>query len=146
MKLNPGNEAKQLQDNVVLIINGLCESGQVLAKMLSQQGADIVIIDSIQTPELVSRTRQDVEANGRRCLFFTPGLRLSKEKKVVSQQVIQKIIEAFGRLDAFITYSATDTVDTLDHEQQKDNVPSSILFDRYGLTKAAIKQIISQCM
>lgn len=142
---NPDSGTKRLQDKVILIINGLCESGRVLAKMLSQQGADIAITDSTQKPELALRIRQDVEANGRCCLLLTPNALLIGEKKTFSQQAIRKIMDVFGRLDAFVMYSAVDaTVKLMDQQKQNDSASNSILFDQYGLTKAAMKQIIVQ--
>ena len=63
--------AKSIQDNVILIINGLSESGRVLSELLAQQGSDVGIVDTRVDPELANRIRQVVKANGRRCLVIT---------------------------------------------------------------------------
>lgn len=139
------NDTKRLQDKVILIINGLSESGRVLAGMLSEQGADIVVISSVPQPELSLRIRQDVEANDRRCLLLTPRMTLTEVKKTFPQQAIQKIIDMFGHLDAFISYSAADLAPPIiDHEKQNGRPFKTILFDQGGLTKAALKQIVTQ--
>jgi NAD(P)-dependent dehydrogenase (short-subunit alcohol dehydrogenase family) len=144
-KPNPQFEENRLQDNVILIINGLCESGRTLARVLSQQGADVAIADSVQIPDLILPIRQDVEGNGRRCLLLTPDLLLTNEKKAFSQQVIEQIMETFGRLDAFVTYSAADSMAGLTSQPKHNgDTPRLALFDQHGLTKAAIKQIIGQ--
>ena len=106
MKYDSGleKETNNLQDRVVLIVNGLSESGHLLANMLSKQGADVVIAGFENTPELRQSILQDVEANGRCCLILDSN-RLRGAEKSFSQQAMRKIVDTFGRLDAFVTYS-----------------------------------------
>jgi hypothetical protein len=139
IELDPEKEANQLQDNVVLIINGLSESGRVLATMLAKQGADVAIADSQQDVELAHRIERDVSANGRRCLILTPS---QPKKRSFSQYSIEKIMDTFGHLDAFISYSATDATETDEKATFQSEGYKSILFDQAGLTKAALRQIL----
>lgn len=146
MDTEPGNEkGNQLQDNVILIINGLSESGNVLAKMLAQQGADVAVIDFNHVPALARRIQQDVEENGRRCLVLTPNP-LKRDQKTFAQQAIQIIIDDLGRLDAFITYSAADS-GTNEHQSVSDRNGRSSqpnLFDQHNLTRTALRQILAE--
>jgi NAD(P)-dependent dehydrogenase (short-subunit alcohol dehydrogenase family) len=142
IKLIPDNESNRLQDNVILIINGLSESGRVLADMLAKQGADVAIVDSEQKPELAHRIRRDVKANARRCLILTPDSP-AVEKKSFSQYAIQKIIDTFGRLDAFISYSGVDSARLNDLAHPNGRLSKPILFDQGGLTKAALRHILT---
>ena len=134
--------AKSIQDKVILIINGLSESGRVLAEMLAQKGSDIGIVDTRVDTELANRIRQAVRANGRRCLIVTPDS-AAAAKRFLPRYAIQKIVDTLGRLDAFVCYSAVDSK-TEKPQQKTGHKPHPIIFDRAGLTKAAIRHILTQ--
>lgn len=136
-------EVNQLQDNVVLIINGLSQSGRVLAEMLAKQGADVAIVDSQHDPELAGHIRRDVNANGRRCLVLTPDT-LATGTRPFPQHAVQKIVNTFGRLDAFISYSAADSDKSEGNGSSDGRSQKPALFDRAGLTKAALRHILIQ--
>ena len=145
MQFGPGKkkEKNRLQNNVILIINGLSKGGRVLAEMLAQQGADIAIVDSRQDPALGQQIKHDVNANGRRCLILTPK-KLVAEKRFFSQNIIQKVVDTLGRLDAFISYSAPDSTEsnkTASHPNGRSQKFS--FFDSKGVARAALAHIMS---
>lgn len=145
MQFGPGEkkEVTRLQDNVVLIINGLSKGGRVLAEMLAQQGADIAIVDSRQAPELGQQIKHDVRATGRRCLIITPK-RLIAEKRFFSQSIIQEIVDTLGRLDAFISYSAADSTESNETVSLPNGRSQQFsFFDPEGVAKAALTHIMS---
>ncbi|MBE2221591.1 MAG: hypothetical protein IAF02_08635 [Anaerolineae bacterium] len=137
---------KKLQDNVILLINGLSKSGGALAKMLAQQGADVGIIDFGHMPALAQRIQQDVQDNGRRCLVLTPNPTETDHSRF-AQQAISTIIDDLGELDSFITYAAEgDSLDNEDLATVPENGRSSphlSIFDQYALTKTALEQILT---
>lgn len=104
MKKGSNIRANNLQDKVILLINGLSESGRVLANMLSEQGADVGIVDFRHMPTLAQRIQQDVQDNGRRCLILTPNP-TEKDHSKFAHRAMKTIIEELGNLDSFITYS-----------------------------------------
>ena len=144
--MNKGaNEENTLQDNVILLINGLNESGRVLANMLAQQGADVGIIDFGHMPALAKRIQQDVHDNGRRCLVLTPHPTETDHNRF-AQQAIRTIIDDLGELDSFITYAGADSIENLDQSTLQENGRSSpylSIFDQYALTKTALNQILA---
>lgn len=142
---NRENRENNLQDNVILLINGLSESGRVLAKMLAQQGADVGIIDFGHMPALAQRIQQDVRDNGRRCLVLTPSPTETDHNRF-AQQAIRTIIDDLGELSSFITYAGGDSIDNVEQLPLPENgrsVPQLSIFDQYALTKTALEQILA---
>ncbi len=139
------NKADGLLDRVVLIINGLSESGSVLAKLLAQEGADVAMIDFHDKPILIERIQQDVENCGRRCIILTPDSQQT-DLKTFSQQALRTITEAWGKVDSFVTYSPFDSHVDLDELPDHENGRSRPLtiFDDHDLTKITLKQILAQ--
>lgn len=139
------NARNTLQDNVILLINGLSESGRVLAKMLAEQGADIGIIDFGHRPVLARRIQEDVRENGRSCVVLTPDPTETDHSKF-AQQAIRTIIDDLGELSSFITYAAADSTGNLGQTALQGNGRSSpqlSVFDQYALTKTALEQILA---
>lgn len=127
------HDVKRLKNRVILIINGLSESGRVLAGILAQQGSDIAIVSRQRNVELARRIQRDVATHGRRCLIITPEAQDSKrEPTPFSDYAWQKIMDVFCRVDAFISYSA-EAVE-----------PEPFLFDPEGLTFVALRHIVTQ--
>jgi NAD(P)-dependent dehydrogenase (short-subunit alcohol dehydrogenase family) len=136
---------RQMNDQVILIINGLNKRGRILAGKLSQQGADVVVAGSGAGSEWIPRIRQVVTNNGRSSLFLIPAYFSTTLEEPFSHHAIQKIIEKFRRLDAFITYADTD--DNKPHKAsttQDDAQPALTFFDQYRLSQTAMKQILTQ--
>lgn len=137
-------ENSRLQDRVVLIINGLCNSGRVLARLLAQQGSDVAVVDSRANEELARSIRQDVAMFGRRCLILTAASRAARSM-TGPHEAVQEIVAAFGRLDAFISYAAPDPEPGVDgSEYRAGRSARPLVFDRAGLTRAALKHILSR--
>jgi NAD(P)-dependent dehydrogenase (short-subunit alcohol dehydrogenase family) len=140
------NKENSLQDNVILLINGLSESGHVLANMLAEQGADVGIIDFGHMPALAHQIQQDVQNRGRRCLILTPHPTETDYNKF-AQRAMRNIIDDLGELDSFITYAAgIDSIDNVRQSPVTENGRSAqklSVFDQYALTKTALEQILA---
>jgi NAD(P)-dependent dehydrogenase (short-subunit alcohol dehydrogenase family) len=94
--------ANRLQDKVTLIVGGASENGRSLAVTLAEKGSDVVILYFNDAHETAQEIQEQVEAAGRRCL----AIRGNALDRQASEQLTQKIVEAFGRLDIFISFSA----------------------------------------
>ncbi len=144
-QLSPNARKNGLQDNVILIINGLSESGRVLAVMLAQEGADVAIVGFAHKPDLARRICHEVEAEGQRCLILTSDA--AAEKKSFLESAMHRIVDTLGYLDTFIRYAAPDTTNldeiapTITHEDGRFPQPDTFEFDQDGLTIAALRQI-----
>ena len=136
------NKGNKLQDNVILLINGLSESGHVLAKMLAEKGADVGIVDFRHMPSLAHRIQQDVQDNGRRCLILTPDP-TEKDHSKFAHYAMKTIIEELGKWDSFITFSAADPAEKADQSTNSHSTPQVSIFDQYALTKTALKQVLT---
>lgn len=141
-------QPNRLQDKVTLIINGICESGRVLAAMLARQGSDVAIVDFHGAPALAGRIRREVEAIGRRCLIVMPEMETkAHSNRPFAQQAMQKIIDHFGRLDILISYSAQANASLQKAASEPGQEPTGAartpeVLDGSGLTKAALKHIL----
>lgn len=92
----------RLQDKVTLIMGGATENGRSLAVALAEKGSDVVIVYFNESTETAKEIQEQVEAVGRRCLTIK-GNMLDRQ---ASEHLMQRIVDAFGRLDIFISFSA----------------------------------------
>lgn len=145
-EIKPNNS---LKDKVILIINGLSESGRKLAIMLAEQGSDVAVVDFTHNPTLARRICRDVEAKGQRCLVLTSDT-LVANKKPFLQTAMHRIIDTLGSLDTFISYSARDVTKLKNVlpgvTDQNGRLPRQKLFDDDGLTFMALRQIHAQTL
>jgi NAD(P)-dependent dehydrogenase (short-subunit alcohol dehydrogenase family) len=136
---------RRMNDQVILIINGLNKRGRILAGKLSQQGANVVVASSGAESEWIPRIRQVVTKNGRSCLILIPALFSAEKEETFCHYAMQKIMERFRRLDAFITYTDTNDEETNPvNTISDDEKPALTFFDQYSLSQAAMKQILTQ--
>lgn len=136
--LTQTQKESRLQDRVILIINGLSERGRVMAGKLARQGSDIAIIASNQDPKITDLIRGEVQANGSRFLLLTPEISAGATG-TFSQDAIQKVVNTLGRLDAFISFAGDEPDEPIHGRWRNPRI-----FDHEGLTKAALKHILTQ--
>lgn len=146
MQLTSDAHRNRLEDKVILIINGLSESGGVLAVMLAEQGSDVAIVDFEHKPTLARRICRDIEAIGQRCLVITSDSAVT-EKRPFLEVAMHRITDSLGKLDTFISYSASDSETledgpaTMTDTDEDGRVPKPDVFDQDGLTIAALRHI-----
>lgn len=134
----------RLQGKVTLIINGVSESGRILAKSLAQKGSDIVILYFNDADALAGRIQLQVEEAGQRCLI----LKGNPESQEMPREAIEKIQNQFGRLDIFISYSPNTAADY--SLTKEDALPtqapgsSSSLFPHLSYMKAAMDEMVDR--
>lgn len=132
-------EHQQLEGTVTLIIYGVSQKGHGLAKKLARQGSDVVIVDRriSSRSQLSQSIRQDVEALGQRCLLLGAE---ETDRAAFPQRAVQKIVETFGRLDAFVSLTPPPLPQDEENDRLRPSKPE--IFDRYGLTKAVLGHLL----
>ena len=100
------NEEGPLKHKVALLINNHLFGGYFLALALASYGADIAFVVEAENIEKAKETKDYIEAMGRRCLIT---YREEFSEATFSQEVIQRTIAEFGRLDIFIDHSFLST-------------------------------------
>ena len=86
----------RLLNKVALITGGARGIGREIALLFAREGADIVIGDvNLQEAE---KTCRDIEALGRKSL----GLELDVTNPVKVEDVINKILDKFGKIDILV--------------------------------------------
>lgn len=137
----PGNV--DLQDKVALIVDGTSADGQALALAFAGRGMHVTIICVHDERQAASAIKEQVEAQGRRCLLISWVERSSAaSQKQFAEHAMQQIRETFGRLDVFVNLSPPlrpQNGDGLPDEQKPDL--RSRLFPHLKLMKAALGEI-----
>ncbi len=109
MKQKPVSEKSEqestnkLKDRVALITGGDSGIGKGVALLFAKEGADIAIIYLSETED-AEETKQCIEKEyGKKCLLIQGDI--ADEK--FCEQSVQKVIDAYGRIDILINNAAT---------------------------------------
>jgi hypothetical protein len=136
----------ELSGKVALIVGGATENGQALAVAFADRGIDIALVYFNSAHELAVDILEQIEQRGQRCLLI-PGQALDGEvERGFAREAMVQIIDAFGRLDIFINFSAHDfPLGRLVKPEQKtaESVRSRI-FPHFNMMKAALEEIIAR--
>mgnify|MGYP001187813838 CR=1 FL=1 len=132
----PEKTGGSVVDKVVLIIGGAGENGRTLATALAEQGAHIALVYSSQAQHEALDTKHQVEAHDRECLLIpvTPG----SNTREFARRVVQRVVDALGRLDVFIDYSSSPAAAARNDRANND------LFPGVGMLVAAMNQMTKQ--
>lgn len=132
-----------LQDKVVLIVDGTSADGQALALAFARRGMHVTILCVHDERQAASAIKEQIEAQDRRCLLISWAERNgAASEKQFAEHAMQQIRETFGRLDVFINLSTPprrQNGDGLPAEQKPDL--RSRLFPHLKLMKAALGEI-----
>lgn len=132
--------SKKLQSKVALVTGGDSGIGRAIAVLFARHGADVAITFLKPEAKDAERTRQYVEAYGRRCLLI-PG-DISRERHCKS--VITKTIKALGALhilvnNAGLHYKQKSIAD-ISSEQLKRTFEVNV-FSMFYLVKEALPHL-----
>ena len=97
-----------LTGKVAIVTGGSRGIGRAIVLRLAQQGADIAFMDR-GSPEVAAQTRADVEALGRRALFFAGDV----TDPNACAAFVQAALDAYGKVDILVN-NAGITRDDLD--------------------------------
>ena len=126
----------KLKDKVAIITGGDSGIGRAVAYLFAKEGADLVI-SYLCEHEDAKETKKNIECLGRRCLLV-PGDLKNEE---MSDVVIQKTIECFGKIDILVNNHAVQYVQRsiLDiTAEQLDNTFRTNIYAYFFMTKAAL--------
>lgn len=135
----------ELENKVALIVGGASDKGNTLAVSFAERGMDVAIIYYEGNVEKAKRVRQEIEDIGRKCLLLRGEGNESLDQDIFAQWAVDRILEAFGRLDVFINVSEKRfSLRALNGERTEANVPETAgLFPHFRIMKAAIDEIVS---
>jgi glucose 1-dehydrogenase len=130
-----------LKDKVAIVTGGNSGIGASIAMELARQGASVVI-DYVVHPEATQELEKQILAMGDQAI----GVKADVSKVADLQMLIDKAVEAFGRLDIMVNNAGVETrtsvLDTT--EEQYDKVLNINLKSAFFGTQLAAKQMIKQ--
>lgn len=129
----------KLKDKVALITGGDSGIGRAVAIAYAKEGADVCIA-YLESDSDAQETKRQVEQEGRRCLTVAGDL----GEEAFCQEVVQKVIDEFGRLDILVNNAGEQHVqenfEDITAEQLHRTFQTNI-FSMFYLTKAALKHL-----
>jgi len=143
MKQKPVSEKSEqestnkLKDRVALITGGDSGIGKGVALLFAKEGADIAIIYLSETED-AEETKQRIEKEyGKKCLLIQGDI--ADEK--FCEQSVQKVIDAYGRIDILINNAATQYDAKELTDIKTDNMLKTFqtnIFSMFWITKSAL--------
>ena len=131
----------KLKDKVAIITGGDSGIGAAAAISFAKEGADLVIpYYSDYEKDDAERTKQRIEALGRRCLFIPGDLRDPHH----CQQIVQRTIQTFGKLNVLVNNHGVQFVQDslLDiSNEQWDATFKTNIYAFFYMTKAALPHL-----
>jgi glucose 1-dehydrogenase len=130
-----------LHGKVAIVTGGNTGIGKSVVLALAERGANVVI-DYVSNPDATSDLEKQVVALGDQAI----GVQADVSKVDELQKLVDKAVEAFGRLDVMVNNAGIETrssvLDT--SEQQYDRVLDINLKSAFFGTQIAAKQFIKQ--
>ena len=126
----------KLKDKVAIITGGDSGIGRAVAYAFASEGAHIVI-SYLCEHEDANETKNNIERMGRKCLLIPGDL---KDEKM-SQTVVEKTIEYFGKIDILVNNHAVQYVQRSILEitaEQLDETFRTNIYAYFFMTKAAL--------
>jgi NAD(P)-dependent dehydrogenase (short-subunit alcohol dehydrogenase family) len=126
--------SEKLRDKVAVITGGDSGIGRSVAVLFAREGADIVICHLDESRD-AEDTRKAVEAEGRRCLTIAGDV----AQRAFCQDVIDRTIRAFGRLDVLVNNAAFQVHSNLEDlsEEHFDETLKTNLYGYFFMAQAA---------
>jgi len=129
----------KLEGKVALITGGDSGIGRATAVLFAREGADVAIVylsedrDATETAAVIAR-------EGRSCLKIRGDL----GKQGFCRQVVERVVERFGRLDVLINNAAEqhpqDSIEDIDEDQLERTFRTNI-FSMFFLSQAALPHL-----
>lgn len=138
-KGNLAGQAHRLADKTALITGGDSGIGRAIALAFAKEGADVAIA-YLDEHDDAEETKKFVEKEGRRCLLIAGDL----GDESFGKEVIQKVIDEFGKLDVLVNNAAEQHVQQslkgITAEQLERTFRTNV-FSMFHLTKAALDHL-----
>jgi NAD(P)-dependent dehydrogenase (short-subunit alcohol dehydrogenase family) len=132
--------ANKLKDKVALITGGDSGIGRSVAVHFAREGADVAISYTDREEVDAQKTKELVEAEGRRCLLLPGDIR----QETYCQQIVEDTVNEYGKLNIVVNNAGLQ----LQH-QTLESIPDEALLDTYEtniysffrVTKAAVPHL-----
>lgn len=129
----------KLKDKVAFITGGDSGIGRAVAILFAKEGAHIAISYLTEHAD-AEETKRQVEQEGRECLALPGDIGYER----VCQQLIQRTVDRFGRLDVVVNNAAEqhpqDDIQQISSEQLERTFRTNI-FSYFFVTKAALNYL-----
>ena len=131
--------AEKLLGKAALITGGDSGIGRAVAVLFAREGADVAIVYLNEHGD-ANETKRLVEAEGRKCLLLAGDV----GQEEFCRSAVQKIIDAFGRLDILVNNAAEqhpqESIEKIT-EQQLERTFRTNIFGYFFATKAALPHL-----
>lgn len=134
--IRPGYRGSgKLTDKIALITGGDSGIGRSVAVHFAREGANVAIT-YLEEDDDANKTRELVEAEGRRCLLFSGDL----QEEAFCRQAVRRTINELGRLDIVVNNAGMqfpkDDVDHISSEQLQATFRTNIFAYFYVVQEA----------
>lgn len=134
--IRPGYRGSgKLTDKIALITGGDSGIGRSVAVHFAREGANVAIT-YLEEDDDANKTRELVEAEGRRCLLFSGDL----QEEAFCRQAVRRTINELGRLDIVVNNAGMqfpkDDVDQISSEQLQATFRTNIFAYFYVVQEA----------
>ena len=131
--------SEKLNGKVALITGGDSGIGRSVAVLYAKEGADVAI-SYLDEQGDAEKTKQEVEALGRKCILL-PG---DISNEVFCKEIVQKTVDQLGKLDILVSNAAEQYTEK-DWEEidaaRLGSIFSTNVFPMFYLTKAALPHL-----
>jgi len=129
----------RLTGKVAIITGGDSGIGRAVAALYAREGADIAILYLCEHDDAV-KTKQIVEAEGQRAILLSGDL----GDKEVCNASVQKVVDAFGRIDVLVNNAGEqhpdEDITAITEEQLKRTFQSNI-YSMFFMVQAALPHL-----
>jgi NAD(P)-dependent dehydrogenase (short-subunit alcohol dehydrogenase family) len=129
----------KLQDQVAIITGGDSGIGRAVAVAYAKEGADVVIA-YLNEDEDAEKTREIVEAEGRRCLLVAGDI----ADEDFCQSLISRTMATFNRIDVVVNNAGQqypqESIEDIDRKQLEKTFRTNI-FSMFYVVKAALPHL-----
>ena len=130
----------KLKDKVAIITGGDSGIGRSVAVYFAKEGADVAILYVDREEEDAEKTKELVEAEGRKCLLITGDV----GSEDVCIDAVEKTVETFGKLDILVNNAGEQHVQkefTDISAEQLERTFRTNIFGYFYMAKAAMKYL-----
>jgi NAD(P)-dependent dehydrogenase (short-subunit alcohol dehydrogenase family) len=131
--------AGKLRDRVAVITGADSGIGRAVAVAFAREGADIVLL-YLNEFEDAEKTREEIEAHGRRCITFAGDVANAD----YCAKVVEASLEAFGRIDVLVNNAGEqhpqERLEDISEAQWEKTFRTNI-FGMFQLTKAVLPHL-----
>lgn len=132
--------ANKLKDKVALITGGDSGIGQAVAVHFAREGADVAISYLGREEVDAQKTKQLVEAEGRRCVLLPGDIR----EEAYCQQIVAETVRQLGKLNIVVNNAGLQLQHkTLEEARDEDLVDTyeTNIYSFFRVTKAAVPHL-----